>query len=73
MRSMPESQYEVANIVGIVFAYAGGKKAAHSTRLVAPHNTAHTTYARPHCGRSISNAAAAQYVQGRAGSNRSAI
>ena len=55
------------------YAYAGGKNAAHNTTLVAPHSTAQITYARPHRGRSTSNAAAAQYVLGRAGNNRSAI
>ena len=54
-------------------AYAGGKNAAHSTMLVAPHSTAQMIYARPHRGRSTTRAAAAQYVVGSAGNNLSAI
>ena len=46
---------------------------AHRMTLAAPHNTAQTTYALPHRGRSMSRVATDQYVPGSAGSNRSAI
>ena len=64
----------VANNVDVEqCAYAGGKNEAHKITLAAPHSTTQTIYALPHRGRSTSRVAAAQYVLGSDGSNRSAI
>src|SRR6266850_7415293 len=70
----PQDHGGTANSVDVgLRAYAGGKNEVHRTTLAMPHNTAQTTYALPHRGRSTSRVAAAQYVLGSDGSTRSAI
>ena len=57
----------------LTLPYAGGKNAAHSTQLAAPHTTLQPTHQRPTRGLSTSSHAAAQYSAGRPAAWRSTI